>query len=131
MKKLLLENDDVRIELEDGILLAKFKCSFIDLNIAKHSIASRLDSTNFIPYPVVIDIKSVKSITKPSRDFLASEKGCEGIIAAAFLIDSSLGRILGNFFIQINKPLKPAKIFTNEIKAKKWLAKFVKKINNI
>jgi hypothetical protein len=127
MKNFLLENDKVRIELEDGILIAKWKCSFIDLNIAQQAVVYRLEATNFIPYPMVIDIKSIKSITKPSRDFLASEKGSEGIIAAAFLINSSLGKILGNFFIQINKPLRPTKIFTNEIKAKKWLAKYVKK----
>lgn len=127
MKKLLLENDEVRIDLELGILIAKWKSSFVDLNIAQQAVVNRLEATDFIPYPMVIDIKSIKSITKQSRDFLASEKGCEGIIAAAFLIDSSLGRILGNFFIQINKPLKPTKIFTNEIKAKKWLAKYVNK----
>lgn len=127
MKNLLLENDEVRIELEDGILFAIWKSTFVDLEIAQQAVAYRLEATDFIPYPMVIDIKSIKSITKPSRDFLASEKGCQGIIAAAFLIDSSLGRILGNFFIQINKPLKPTKIFTNEIKAKKWLSKYVKK----
>ncbi|MDP1744379.1 MAG: hypothetical protein Q8L90_02310 [Bacteroidota bacterium] len=127
MKKLLLENDEVRIELELGILIAKWKNSFVDLNIAQQAVVNRLEATDFIPYPMVIDIKSIKSITKPSRDFLASEKGCQGIIAAAFLIDSSLGRILGNFFIQINKPLRPTKIFTNEIKAKKWLSKYIKK----
>lgn len=128
MKKVLLENDEVRIELEDEILFAIWKSPFVDLEIAEQAITYRLEATNFIPYPMVIDIKSIKNITKPSRDFLASEKGSEGIIAAAILIDSSLGRILGNFFIQINKPLKPTKIFTDEIKAKKWLTQyFVKK----
>ncbi|MDO9184639.1 MAG: hypothetical protein Q7W13_01410 [Bacteroidia bacterium] len=127
MKNLLLENDEVRIESEDGILFAIWKSSFIDLNIAQQAIVYRLEATRYIPYPTIINIRSVKSINKPARDFLASEKGSEGIIAAAMLIDSSLGRILGNFFIQINKPLKPTKIFTNEIKAKKWLAKYVNK----
>ncbi|MES2285293.1 MAG: hypothetical protein V4547_06350 [Bacteroidota bacterium] len=127
MKKLLLENDEVRIELEEKILFAIWKSTFVDLKIAQQAVAYRLEATDFVPYPMIIDIKSIKSITKSSRDFLASEKGSEGIIAAAFLIDSSLGRILGNFFIQINKPLKPTKIFTDEIMAKKWLAQYVNK----
>lgn len=127
MKNLLLENDEVRIELEGGILIGKLKSPFVDLDVAQQAVVNRLEATDFIPYPMVIDIKSIKSITKPSRDFLASEKGSEGIIAAAFLIDSSLGRILGNFFIQINKPLRPTKIFTDEIAAKKWLTQYVNK----
>lgn len=76
---------------------------------------------------MLLDAKELKNITKPARDFLASEKNCEGIIAGAFLINSSLGRIIGNFIIHINIPLIPTKIFTNEIKAKKWLSKYVKK----
>lgn len=127
MKKFLLENDEVRIELEGGILLAKWKSSFADLNAAQLAVKHRLECTNFASFPMLLDAKELKNITKPARDFLASEKGCQGIIAGAFLINSSLGRIIGNFFIQINKPLRPTKIFTNEIKAKKWLSKYVKK----
>ncbi len=127
MKKVLLENDEVRIELEDEILFAIWKSTSVDLKIAQQAVTYRLEATNFVAYPMIIDIKSIKSISKSSRDFLASEKGSEGIIAAAFLIDSSLGRVLGNFFIQINKPLKPTKIFTDEIKAKKWLAQYAYK----
>ncbi|MES2140930.1 MAG: hypothetical protein V4511_14580 [Bacteroidota bacterium] len=125
MKKLLLENDEVRIELEEEILFAIWKSTFVDLNIAQQAVTYRLEATNFVAYPMVINIKSIKSINKPARDFLASEKGSEGIIAAAFLIDSSVGRVLGNFFIKINKPIKPTKVFTDEIKAKKWLLQYV------
>ncbi|MES2396738.1 MAG: hypothetical protein V4549_12075 [Bacteroidota bacterium] len=125
MKKFLLENDEVRIELEDGILLAKWKSSFADLNAAQLAVKHRLECTNFIPYPMLLNIKPLKKITKPARDFLASEKGCEGIIAGAFLINSNFGKVIGNFFIQINRPLRPSKLFTDEIKAKKWLIKYV------
>lgn len=47
MKKLLLENDEVRIELEDGIIFAKWKSSFADLNAAQLAVKHRLESTNF------------------------------------------------------------------------------------
>lgn len=126
MKKLLLENDEVKIESEDGILIANWKRPLVDLNSAQQVVKHRLECTSFVPFPMLLNIKQLKSITKPARDFLASEKGCEGIIAGAFLINSSIGRILGNFFIRINRPLRPAKIFTDEIEAKKWLSKYIK-----
>lgn len=54
---------------------------------------------------------------------MASEAGCRGVIAAAVLIDSPLGSMIGNFFISISRPLRPTKIFTDEVEAKKWLNK--------
>ena len=127
MKKLLLENDEVKIELEDGILIADWKRPFADLNSAQQAVKHRLECTNFVPFPMLLNATQMKSITKPARDFLASEEGCEGIIAGAFLINSSFGRMIGNFFIRINRPLRPAKIFTDEIEAKKWLSTYIKK----
>ena len=55
---------------------------------------------------------------------MASEEGCEGVVAAAILIDSSIGSMIGNFFIRISKPLRPTKIFTDEVLAMKWLQQF-------
>lgn len=125
MKKLLLDNEEVRIELEDGILFAEWKSNFADLNAAQLAVKYRLECTNFVSFPLLLNAKKIKNITKPARDFLASEKGCEGIIAGAILINSNLGRVIGNFFIQINKPIRPSKLFTDEIKAKKWLSKYI------
>jgi len=128
MKKLLLENNGVTIELESGIVLAKWKSSFVDISIAQQAVLWRLESTNYTSYPILSNIKLVKNSTKEARDFLASEKGCEGIIAAAILIDSPIGNMIGNFFIFISKPLRPTKIFTKEAEAKKWLAQYVTKV---
>lgn len=127
MKKVLLENNVVRIELVDGIILANWKHSFVDLPLAQEAVKCRLDCTYNISYPLLSNITSVKSSTKEARDFLASEKGCEGIIAAAILIGSPIGSMIGNFFMRVSKPLRPTKIFTDEAEAKKWLAQFVKK----
>jgi hypothetical protein len=42
-------------------------------------------------------------------------------MAFAILIDSSVSRVVGNFFLGINKPAVPTKLFTNEKEAVKWL----------
>ena len=127
MKKVLLENIEVMIELEDGIVIANWKSTYIDLNVAQRAVKYRLECTNNVSYPLLSNIRSIKNGTKAARDFLSSKESCEGITAAAVLIDSPIGSMIGNFFIKINKPFVETKIFTDEQEAKKWLSQFVKK----
>ncbi len=128
MKTLLFENHEIEIILEAGIVICNWKSSYIDLNTAERMIKYRLESTNFGLYPLLSNIRSIIHGTREARVFLASEKGCEGIIAAALLIDSPLGSLVSNFWLNINKPLRPTKIFSDELKAKEWLTQYVKKV---
>ena len=124
MEKILLDNDKITIKLEGGIVNAKWKDTIIDLSTAKQAVKERLEITDNISFPIISNIIQVKNISKEARDYLATEEGCEGITAAAILINSALGSMLGNFWVRISKPLRPTRIFTNEEDAKKWLAKY-------
>lgn len=126
MKKVLLENTEVTIEFEDGIVFGTFKVEICDLETVKRIVEYRLNATKRIPYPLIANIVSIKKITKEARDFLASKEGCEGITVFAILINSPIGSMIGNFWMRINKPLINTKIFTNEEDAKTWLKQFVK-----
>lgn len=125
MKRLLFESNELKFELEDGIIMGTFKLESVDLEIAKKVTNHRLEIQKGKSYPLLSNIKTIKSSTKQARDFMASKEGCDGVIVAAVLIDSPLSRIIGNFFINISKPYVTTKIFTDEIDAKKWLAQFV------
>lgn len=127
MKKILLENNEISLVLEDGIVLAKFKVEHFDLQTVQKLVEDRKKVFNGITYPVIANVISVKSSTKAARDFFASETGCEGINAAAVIINSPVGSIIGNFYIRISRPLRPTKLFTDVTQAKKWLAQFVRK----
>lgn len=128
MKRKDFENEHAKFVIEEGILIGSFKCKLVDLDLAEKITADRVELQNGISYPILSNIKFVKNSTKEARDFLASEKGCEGVIAAAILIDSPIGNMIGNFFIFISKPLRPTKIFTKEAEAKKWLTQYVTKV---
>ena len=78
-------------------------------------------------YPAIAHVVNFKSATKAARDFLASETACEGLSATAVIITSAVGSTICNFYIRISKPLRPCKLFTDQIEAKKWLAQFVKR----
>ncbi|MES2396743.1 MAG: hypothetical protein V4549_12100 [Bacteroidota bacterium] len=127
MKRTLLENNEITLELEDGIVNAKFKLEHFDLQSVQKLVADRKKAFNGILYPVIANVISVKSSTKAARDFFASETGCEGISATAVIVNSPVGSIIGNFYIRISRPLRPVKLFTDKLKAKKWLVQFIGK----
>ncbi|MES2285296.1 MAG: hypothetical protein V4547_06365 [Bacteroidota bacterium] len=131
MKKILLDNNEITLELEGGIVTAKFKVKHFDLQTVQRLVEDRKKVTKGIIYPVIANVVSVKSSTKAARDFFASETGCEGISATAVIINSPVGSIIGNFYILINKPLRPVKLFTDKLKAKKWLVQFVEEDQKI
>jgi len=75
---------------------------------------------------VLADVSFVKSATKEARDFAASEAMARTTGALALLIDSPVSKVLVNFFIRLNKPLFPTKLFISEGEAIKWLTVFIK-----
>jgi hypothetical protein len=126
-KILLSDNEYARIELEDNIIIATWKATFVDLEIAQKVVNARRLAFMKNKYPCLIKIYSIKDSTKEARDFLASEKGCEGFTAGAIVVSSVLENIIASLYLYLNKPVVPTKIFKDELKAKEWLSKFVEK----
>lgn len=124
-KILLLDNEYGKYELENGIMIATWKKSFVDLTIAEKTVNGRLMAAAGQKYPMLAKIKSIKESTKEARVFLASEKACEGLIAGAICVDSALENMVATIFLYMSKPVIPTKIFKDETKAKEWLAQFV------
>ncbi len=121
MKTLLFENDEIKFELEDGILIATWKAVFLDKALVKKIINHRLEVLKGKSYPFLSNIKSIKNSTKEARDFLASKEGCQGALSVAILINSQVSKMIANFFIGYSKPFIPTRMFTDEAEAKKWL----------
>lgn len=124
MKENFYSNDIIEGYLEDGISYGKFKVKVFDLEAAKIAVKSRLEISNGVAYPTLADARGVTSISKEARDYFASPEGTVLLLASALLLDSVLNRFLGNFFLQINKPTIPLKLFTEEKEALKWLQQF-------
>ncbi len=123
--KILLDNEHVTVELENGILISIWKSSFVDLTIAKQVVKERLEVDPNKKYPALIKIKAIKESTKEARDFLASEEGCSGLSAGAICVNSILENVIATLFIYLNKPIIPTKVFSDEQKAKEWLSGYL------
>ena len=63
------------------------------------------------------------------REYMASEESQLGILANAIVIRSLPQRILGNFYLRVNKPSKPARLFTSQKEAEEWLRNFIPSLN--
>lgn len=74
-------------------------------------------------HPVLVDLRPIRSMDKASRDFSASEEHAGIMTAVALIVGSPLSRALGNFFLGLNTPPFPVKIFSDEVKARRWLGR--------
>jgi hypothetical protein len=124
-KNLVKENQFAKIWLgTDEIMHCTFAVDLVNADIAKSCVSVRLAAAKGRSYCTIIDARRVNSITKEAREYLASDAGSKDISASALLINSHVGKIMSNFFLVINKPKIPVKVFTNEADAIAWLQKY-------
>ena len=106
---------------DDGIVHAvdngKFQVTLAD---AKENVAAALKVANGRRLPILIDITSVRSVTREARLYYRDEAGVH-TTAAALLIGSTISRVIANFVIGLDRPVVPARIFTSETEAIQWL----------
>lgn len=108
----------------DGIARTKIKPGAeVQLEHARENSAAVSSLYHGIKFPLLIDSRGIKSMTKDARNQFTT-KGRESYTTAfAIIIDSPLSRIIGNFFMGINKPAVPTRLFDNERDAEIWLKK--------
>ncbi|MCB9136492.1 MAG: hypothetical protein H6636_13780 [Anaerolineales bacterium] len=75
---------------------------------------------------LLVNTRGTKSMSREARAHLASVQ-TDLILARAIVIDSPIGQIIANFFLNINHPVIPTQMFTNEDAALAWLRTFFEK----
>ena len=123
-----IETSIATFYIEDGIVYMRSKKDAdINLDATKLAIKARRTLQNNKPMPVLIDTSNVWQVSDEARAYSATKEVEELSIAMALLPGSSLATIMiANFFIKINKPSIPTKMFKNEGEAIEWLKKFKK-----
>ncbi|MBC5772871.1 hypothetical protein H8S95_02260 [Pontibacter sp. KCTC 32443] len=118
------ETPYVKMFIKDGILHFYYKeIENLDLGVAEACVNSRKEFTGNKDYPCLVDAISIKNFSKEARDYFANE-GNEGIIANAILTNSTVIKMMANFYIIVNKPVNPTRMFTDKNSALEWLAQF-------
>ena len=74
-----------------------------------------------IAHPLLCDLSNVIKISKECREHFSGEQHAETYTATALLVTNPISKIIGNFFMGLNKPIKKTRLFTNKEKALEWL----------
>ncbi|MDP1800715.1 MAG: hypothetical protein Q8L81_05155 [Bacteroidota bacterium] len=78
------------------------------------------------PYVILVTAGELISFSKEARELAASKEFIDAALAKALLINSTAHRIIGNFYLKVNKPYLHTRIFSDRTKALNWLRTFIK-----
>ena len=78
------------------------------------------------PYALLVIPGHLTTITKEAKELLAQKDFVHITFAKALLIKSAGHKLVGNFYLKINKPHTNTKIFSDRLKALIWLRSFIK-----
>lgn len=111
---------------EDGIARTKVKKGAeVTIDHARENSVAVNSLFTGKKYPLLIDARGIKSMTRDARNQFSTKGRETNVLAFAIVIGSPLSRVIGNFFMGINKPAVPTKLFDNEIEAEKWLKPYI------
>lgn len=111
---------------EDGIIQAKIRQDIRGtLEDAKENIVAVAKVNGGKPVPVLVDIRGGVGLDRDARGYYSSEKALVAHIALGLLVDSPITRMTANFFISIDRPPVPTRMFTSEDEAVAWLKTYL------
>ena len=107
---------------DDDVLRAVFKQGAVEnLDEAKENVDVAAKLIGDRKVPVLIDMSGMKEISQAARGYYAGDKPASYSIAQALITRSPISRLIGNFFLGLNKPRHPVRLFTSEQEAMAWL----------
>lgn len=118
------ETEHTTMMLKDGIFYMYYKpIKLLSLPIVQTIVQERLAFKQGVSYPTYVNIRKLEQTTKDARDYLANQ-GNELVVANAIVVESPVLRMMANFYIMINQPVKPTRMFTDEESALEWLRQY-------
>jgi hypothetical protein len=91
------------------------------LDDGRESTRVSAELVNYRPRPLLCDLTNVVKMTQECRRHFAGEEHAATFSRCALIVTSPISRIIGNFFLGLNKPLKPTRLFNNKEDGLKWL----------
>ncbi len=129
MKELKVETSTQKLywDSDNDIVWGELFADQVTEELAKENVDAQesvRDAVSKAKTRVLIDMTAVSEISKEARDYFANERTASIQRATALLIESPVSRVIGNFFMGLNKPISPTRLFTDPQKAIKWLHTF-------
>jgi len=77
------------------------------------------------PYVILVTSGELASFSKEARELSASKAFITNAKAKAIVVDSIAKKIIGNFYLKVNKPYLQTRLFSDREKALQWLKAFL------
>ncbi len=111
----------------DGILQAEsHPDSEHRLQDAIENLAASARLARGVQRPTLICLRQIKSMNREARQYYSGPESAKLYVAAALLIDSPVARVIGNFFLGLNKSSIPTRLFSSETEAIDWLRSYLR-----
>lgn len=98
-----------------------------NINDAKELLKELEITTKGKTFPILKIPGKYSSIDNEALKFISSAEGMRFSSAEAFVTTFLPHRIIGNFYMKINQPVKPTAFFETEKQAIEWLSKYITK----
>jgi len=106
----------------DNILQTEcFPNTVMNLEDGKESTRVSAEMVNFKPLPLLCDLTNVVKMSQECRKHFAGPEHAATFSKCALIVTNPISRLIGNFFLGLNKPLKPTRLFTSKEEGLKWL----------
>jgi hypothetical protein len=97
----------------------------LDIDLAKRGSQAMREVTGGEARPLLVDFTNLKSQTRECREFYSKDpKHLETYNAVAIIVNSTVSRVIANFFLKINKPDRPTQLFDERARGIEWLKQF-------
>jgi len=111
---------------KDGIARTKVKPG-VEITL-EHAVENSEAVSSFYKdkkFPILIDSRGIKSMSREAREHFSANGRDAKTCAFGIVIKSPLSRVIGNFFLGVNKPAVPTRLFDNEKDAAEWLKQYL------
>ena len=107
----------------DGYVIAEVRPGLIaDLDDAVVNVAAVGTLAAGVPLPLLLDMRAhATSATRECREYYAGAEAQRVNLAVAMLVRSHVSRVVGNFFLGLNKTRFPFRMFSDLDEAVAWL----------
>jgi hypothetical protein len=77
------------------------------------------------PRPTFVHMQEVARVDREARAYFASDEYLTLSSQTALIVGSPVSRVIGNFFVGLNRPKYPIRLFNEEAPAIAWLKGYV------
>jgi hypothetical protein len=110
----------------DGIMYVRISPEKEEsVELVKEMVIKMGEMVNYKQVPMLAKHEEFALPGKANRDYWATKEACPYSKADAFIIKTKAMALIANFYLRMNKPERPTRMFSDEKEAIKWLKTFL------